>query len=189
MNYIEEALQTKSNQFNGELVSRKAFKAALSDAIAALQRLDAIKKALFYGRANDANAPTTDETPTCENLKLSRLSKDPYTAFDLLHGIIGKATESGELLEALEAAVVNEHSFSYTNVIEEVGDGLWYDAVILSALNSNFERAQHINIAKLRVRFQNKFSAYDAKNRNLEAENKVLTEGVKKQVDEVFKSV
>lgn len=91
----------------------------------------------------------------------------------LLHGIIGIATEAGEMLEALRQGV-EDGVFDLTNVAEEVGDNQWYAAAILRALKTNFESIQRTNIAKLRARFPNKFTEFDANNRNLQAERQIL---------------
>ena len=50
-NYIEEANVTMSDNFHFEKVSQELFVDVLDSAIEALNDLDQIKKALFYGRA------------------------------------------------------------------------------------------------------------------------------------------
>lgn len=95
---------------------------------------------------------------------------------NVIHAIIGKATEAGELLEALSAAAEGE-AFDAVNALEEVGDGFWYDALLLRAIGSNFGEAQSVNIAKLRRRFPNAFTEFDANNRDLFEERKILEKG------------
>lgn len=184
--YIEEAHVTLSDKFHGELVSFATFANVLSEAIVALNKLDDIKKALFYGRRSDA---TTNPIKSESMLPVDLKGNDKIEfqkSVNVIHAIMGKSTESGELLEALFESVVEGEDVDSVNLIEEIGDGFWYDAILLKALNSDFETAQRINIAKLRKRFANKFTEFDANNRNLNEERTELeksTEEINKVVD------
>lgn len=177
MDYIAEACLTKSDKFYGDLVSYKQFSTILKEAISSLRELDKIKKSLFYGKLQEEIFELLDQKETdCKTLPLwisNHPSKDAI-AYDIIHGIIGKATESGELLELLYGVCVVGKEFDEINCLEEVGDGLWYDAILLKALDSNFEKVQKTNIAKLRARYPNRFTSYDAENRNLENERSIL---------------
>jgi NTP pyrophosphatase (non-canonical NTP hydrolase) len=136
-----------------------------------LRQLDRIKKTIFYGRdflfsydpgtVTIANLP--NEIPLCNSKK----------AEYLIHAIIGVATEAGELLEALQAAILGK-PFDEVNITEEQGDSFWYHAILANCSNTTFEEIQQINIAKLRARYPDKFNAHDANNRDLEAERTIL---------------
>ena len=81
------------------------------------------------------------------------------------------------LVEALRAAVIDNKRLDRTNIIEEIGDGFWYDAIALTAIGetrSGFEQCAETNNAKLRRRFPNKFTEHDANNRDVAAERRVL---------------
>lgn len=164
-NYIEQALQTKSPEFHGDKVHGHVFMMRLQAAIQHLQWLDELKKALFYGKLNediaDDGGATCTAFPSIVNV-------------DVIHAIIGKATEAGELLEALNGALFEGKDFDIVNFKEEIGDGLWYDAIGLNAVGGTFEEVQATNIAKLRARFPNKFTEFDANNRDLSTERKIL---------------
>lgn len=92
----------------------------------------------------------------------------------ILHAIIGISTESGELSDAAKKAMFYGRSLDRVNLIEEVGDLLWYTAIILNECNVDFEDVMERNIAKLRVRFPGKFDPERAANRDLEAERDAL---------------
>lgn len=171
MNYINEAIQTKSDQFHGELVSSSHVIGVVVGCIAYLQELDKIKKALFYGREFDH--PTFGQETVADGQLFSALGGTMEQDIDVVHAIIGKATEAGELLEALKLGMDGQ-ALDRTNLMEELGDGQWYDAILANALGFTFEEVQQININKLRARFPDKFTEYDAQNRNLGAERKVL---------------
>lgn len=181
--YIGQAQCTKSDQFHGEKVTYMEFMSTLGAAIAILQKLDAIKKALFYGR----NFQLQDELDgavcctTIANGWTVKAGEDiwrlvpSHKAMDIIHSILGAATESGESLELLNATLRDElHRFDEVNFKEEIFDTQWYHAIGCDAINLTFDEGQRNNIAKLRKRFGPKFSEYDANNRNLDAEREVL---------------
>lgn len=181
--YIEEAHVTASDKYYGDRIPLSYFAHVVGQAIDALSNLDEIKKALFYGREIDvpqvasegAHPATLAKLP--EWIATDASEEADRAAINIIHGIIGKATEAGELLEALAATANNGAPFDGVNAVEEVGDGFWYDALVLRALGSNFGEAQSVNIAKLRRRFPNAFTEFDANNRDLFEERKILEKG------------
>lgn len=181
-NYIEEANVTMSDNFHFEKVSQELFVDVLDSAIEALNDLDQIKKALFYGRELEKELWFSDQACRNNDIQVVGLHPDPQAGMRLLHGIIGIATEAGEMLEALRQGVEGG-VFDFTNVAEEVGDNQWYAAAILRALKTDFESVQRTNIAKLRARFPNKFTEFDANNRNLQVEREILE---RKPLDQLF---
>ncbi|WEM33696.1 hypothetical protein PSAKC1_00055 [Pseudomonas phage PSA-KC1] len=66
--YIEEAHVTASDKYYGDRVPLAYFRETIAEAVEALNKLDAIKKAMFYGRdtgvpAPEANAATLAKLP------------------------------------------------------------------------------------------------------------------------------
>jgi len=171
-NYQAEALQTKSDKFYGDQVAFGALFGSSMRAISALRELDKVKKALFYGKIVDG-VELGDSLSSCESLPLMLNPLDKSQATDIIHSIIGKATEAGELLELLLSSF-DKNEFDVVNFNEEIGDGQWYDAIGLAAVNSTIADSQRVNIAKLRARFPNKFTEYDANNRKLDIEREIL---------------
>ena len=173
LDYIEEANVTMSDNFHFEKVSHELFISILNSCIHTLSNLDQVKKALFYGREMESALAYAETNIRNRDIQIHKLHGDPQAGIRLLHGIIGIATEAGELLEALKRGI-EDGECDPTNVFEEVGDNQWYTAAILRVLGTNFELVQRANIAKLRKRFPNKFSEHDANHRNLDAEYAVL---------------
>jgi NTP pyrophosphatase (non-canonical NTP hydrolase) len=173
--YISEAAVTCSPGFHGDRIKVALFMAVLARCAEALRDLDAIKKALFYGRSLpehltqiEANLSRVD----MHNLPSLLGETDNVTsqgAIDILHSVIGTATEAGEQLEMI-LRWVSGSPLDKTNLFEEIGDTQWYAAIALRVLGKNFDQVQRANIAKLRQRFPNKFTEYDANNRNVTAE-------------------
>lgn len=96
----------------------------------------------------------------------------------LLHGAIGLCTEAGELQDMLKKHLFYGAPLDLVNVVEEIGDLLWYAAIALDAAGSSMDDAMRINISKLQVRYPSKFTAAAAMTRDLAAERAVL-EGAK----------
>lgn len=158
--YIEQAALTASDQYHGDLVPMRILNANIINFVANGQRLDTIKKSLFYGRDNGFGIIPGE--PDCSNLKDKR-------AQEILHGILGCATESAELFEQFLTG-----KYDPVNIKEECGDILWYIAMLGRATGFTIEECMETNIAKLRKRFGEKFTEYDANNRDLNAEREVL---------------
>lgn len=195
MKYQAECQNTKSNKFFGERVSKLFFANAVMTAIEALNRLDAIKKSLFYGKdsknypVNGEAHANVDSVETCVALQIHRLHDFPQPGLDILHAIIGKATESAELLELLLKSVINNEPFDRVNFIEEIGDGFWYDGIGLEAVSSNFHDAAGRNNRKLKRRFPDKFKTDDAITRDLDAERAELEDKAIDRLESTFQTV
>jgi NTP pyrophosphatase (non-canonical NTP hydrolase) len=92
----------------------------------------------------------------------------------LMHGMIGVCTEAGELQDMVKKALIYNKPFDRVNVLEEIGDCLWYCALALDAAGYTMAECMEKNIDKLRVRFPDKFTFKGANNRDLDAERASL---------------
>ena len=95
---------------------------------------------------------------------------------DNIHMVFGIGTESGELQDVFKKELAYNREPDLTNVEEEIGDLAWYIAGLCTINNLDFGKILEKNVEKLRVRYPEKFTEYDATNRNLEKERKVLEE-------------
>lgn len=93
---------------------------------------------------------------------------------DLLHAGIGLATEGGEFLDALKKSIFYGKELDKVNLAEELGDVLWYVAMALRALGTDFEEQMEININKLKLRYPDKFTEEKAEVRDLTSERELL---------------
>lgn len=178
-NYVNEATLTLSNQFHGELVSKAAFTSALNGAIEALNKLDKVKKTIFYGRDNNLNPAEGQRDISDLPALLVESNVHVDGGFDLqdaenyIHGAIGMATEAGEMLEGLRDAI-NGQAVDRVNIKEEVGDSKWYLAILAKVARFVWGDDERVNIVKLRARFPDNFTSYDAVTRNLDEERVIL---------------
>ena len=171
--FIEDALRTKSDGFYGDTVSKFEFIKSLLMLINAGNDLDAFKKHLFYNK----QSPLTELSNsvfevTCEDIH-------DKNSIDIIHGILGVATESGELVEALFKSITkdengNINQIDKVNLKEEIGDIFWYLAILANDIGFTFEEIQDTVIAKLKARYPDKFTTENAVNRNLIEERKIL---------------
>jgi len=150
-----------------------------------LNELDEMKKYLFYGKeapllTKDCNAleKGTFTLPNYnEKVEQGQSIVDSITSVRLLHGIMGIATESGELIEALLKMTSNFcQTVDRINIMEEIGDIAWYQAIISDELKFSVDDANEKVIKKLMKRFPDKFDEGNAINRDLDTERKTLEE-------------
>jgi NTP pyrophosphatase (non-canonical NTP hydrolase) len=92
----------------------------------------------------------------------------------LLHGVMGISTESGELMDSVKKFLFYGKNIDVVNVVEELGDLLWYMALICDELKISLDDVMRINIDKLKSRYGEKFDESLALNRNLDVERQVL---------------
>jgi NTP pyrophosphatase (non-canonical NTP hydrolase) len=165
VNYIEQALRTKSDKFYPNNVDLNQLKIDLNQIIAVSNHLDILKKIMFYGKPinNEVNIPLNVEAKNA----------------DLLHSMIGIITEAGEVAEAL-LKWLETGELDVVNFVEEMGDSFWYFAIGLNAATEkttqplDFEYVQGLNINKLMHRFPEKFTEQKALNRDVDGERQIL---------------
>ena len=93
---------------------------------------------------------------------------------DLLHAAMGMSTEANEFLDALKKHMFYGAKLDHVNLKEELGDMLWYMAIAMDVLDTDFNKEMERVIKKLRSRYPEKFTEADALDRDLEEERKVL---------------
>lgn len=96
------------------------------------------------------------------------------TMLRLLHASMGMTTETGEFMDALKRCIIYGEPIDKINIIEELGDLLWYIALATDALDTNIEDVMTRNIAKLRKRYPGNFTTQDGINRDLQQERDAL---------------
>ncbi len=93
---------------------------------------------------------------------------------NLLHAAMGISTESGEMLDQLKRVIFYGKALDVVNVKEEIGDLMWYIAILIRELDLDFEEILSLNIDKLKARFPEKFTEDKALNRDLSKERNIL---------------
>ena len=94
-----------------------------------------------------------------------------------LHALLGIQTELGELGDIFKKAIFYGAKLDPVHVSEEIGDLMWYVAILVRNLDLDFEDILLANLQKLRVRFPDKFTVKNASERDLPSERRVLESG------------
>ena len=127
-----------------------------------------------------------DQAAARERLMAFRPYQDIATSMDssrlfpvrMNHALMGMAGEVGELATAIENWLQYGRPLDVVNIKEELGDLLWYMALMCNASHISLEEVMEANIAKLQRRFPHKYSDHDAaeENRDRGAEREALSE-------------
>jgi hypothetical protein len=176
--YVQDAIRTES-RIDTVVVDPLFLGSVFQIMIAAGNMLDQIKKNVFYGKPFDEEALKTEFLQivgSLDGLKqtLTEGQRPAESAFNprIFHSIVGIATESVEMLEALSSP-----DFDTVNFLEELGDLNWYEAIGIDAVDGDFLKILETNIAKLRARYPDKFTTENAINRDIENERDILESG------------
>jgi NTP pyrophosphatase (non-canonical NTP hydrolase) len=177
--YIKDAIRTESHL---EVVHTDYDKLlqVMQMFIAAGNMLDAIKKNVFYGKPIDNNGwnsqlgtvinTHTALASTTNTSNVVDLPIDPR----LFHALIGIATESTELIEAIVKAVENGTDIDQVNVREEMFDVMWYILIGHDALGKSLNETLDMGFEKLRHRYPDKFTVDSAIHRDVDKERSIL---------------
>lgn len=92
---------------------------------------------------------------------------------DANHATLGISAELGELSEVVKKSFVNGFNLPKEEVVKEVGDIIWYCALLLRSVGSTTQEAMEVNLQKLRARYGEGFSKdkWERSNRNIRREN------------------
>lgn len=99
---------------------------------------------------------------------------DDAKTIRMLHAAVGMCTETGEIQDQLKKHLMYGKPLDEVNLVEELGDALWYVALMCTALGVSIEHVMDKNIAKLKLRYGAKFTEAAALERDTAAERKVL---------------
>ncbi|WP_338817208.1 hypothetical protein [Escherichia coli] len=207
--YTKEALRTESIIDSVSNMSAPSLYSSLLATGAIGDILDLIKKHIFYGKDIDYDRMNESIERAIDSLRDLRHDVDHDTITDgqkhemfenqcgfytdigpqqlahidtrILHVVLGISTESAEIVQAMIRNIEGA-PLDMINLSEEIGDINWYaNGIFPDAAGIPYQKYLSANIAKLAVRYPDKFSSWLAheENRNLVEERKVLESGTK----------
>lgn len=94
-----------------------------------------------------------------------RTAKKVNFEADLMHVALGFAGEAGEFADAVKKHLVYGKELDKGNVIEEIGDLLWYCALACETMGIDMSEIAQQNITKLKLRYPEKYSDKHASDR------------------------
>lgn len=131
------------------------------------EKFDKYKKLMFRGRQRvEIGMEPFDGDSLAEYFEPEHMQ--------LVHGIVGKITEIGELTDVMRNYLVAGDAFDTVNIGEEIGDDFWYTVQLLIFIGSDFEKEFLRNIMKLTNRHGAQFNFQRDQNRDLNNERAVL---------------
>lgn len=80
----------------------------------------------------------------------------------LIDWALGIAGESGEIVDIIKKTIFQGHRLSVEDIIEEVGDLMWYITALCSTLDISLEKVLDANMDKLSKRYPNGFTQIDS---------------------------
>lgn len=171
--YQAEADKTCTIHWNPQYVNFDDFRRNVQAFVELAGVLNLYKKLLFRGRTpEELHMQTPDESASMA----AHGGCIPPNEIDLVHGILGTMTETGELAEVL-LDMLDGRLPDRVNAIEEVGDNRWYLNRILRWADCTDEQCERVNIDKLHGRHGETFNTLRDRDRDLNAERARLEEG------------
>jgi hypothetical protein len=178
--YQREADKTCSIEWNPQHVDYDAFLKTLSQFVDLCGVLNVYKKLLFRGKTpRDVGLPE----PSYSKTLAAHGGAIPPAEIDLVHGIIGSATEVGELAEIL-LDLLEGKAADRVNAIEEAGDIRWYLNRVLRWADCSDLQCEMTNIDKLHGRHGSSFDVFRDANRDLERERARLEQSVDRNISD-----
>jgi NTP pyrophosphatase (non-canonical NTP hydrolase) len=98
-------------------------------------------------------------------LRTANTAPDRTRQERLAHWALGLAGESGETAEMVKKHLFHDHELDHTAMVKELGDVLWYLAVLARELNVDLEEVALNNVEKLRRRYPHGFRTEDSLHR------------------------
>jgi NTP pyrophosphatase (non-canonical NTP hydrolase) len=83
----------------------------------------------------------------------------------LLNGALGLAGESGEVADQVKKFAFQGHPFNADKIVNELGDVLWYIALLCRVLGVPLETVMQRNLDKLGIRYGDAFDTIRSQTR------------------------
>lgn len=183
--YIEKSSRTAAPNYpvgRGLFETNLDLMIQLMDVVVTGHQADSSKRSLFYKTPNEELSERLRNASRylAEAMTKLEAKEDAIEIgdeeFDFIHAALGIVSEVGELVEEFMLAKAEGRPMRTTNIKEEIGDVMWYLAMWMRHFKLRFEDCADSNIAKLTVRFPEKFTEDDAHNRNIDKEMKAIEE-------------
>ena len=82
-----------------------------------------------------------------------------------INGCLGLAGESGEVLDIIKKWVFHEKELDKDHLKKEIGDVMWYVAMLCESFDFNIDEILKINVCKLKSRYPDGFDTEKANSR------------------------
>ena len=193
--YIAGALVTEA-PVNAEMKERFKNPIAMSALLnlmhqiaRASESLDLLKKFYFYGKIKrpipvlNGGVYDVESAKTSVGPDVTQRLEQP-NVIRLIHALIGLQTEiGGELLPVLFSHIRDGAPMDAVNLAEEAGDVFWYMAILVDVMGTTFSDIMARNNRKLRARYNDKFLAAEAEQRDPLKERAAMEDAIMMKLD------
>lgn len=93
---------------------------------------------------------------TEQAMRTAKLSDDMN--YNLIHAALGLGGEAGEFVDAVKKAAIYKKELDRENLLEEMGDILWYLALASHTLGVDLGQIAKDNVEKLSKRYPEKYT-------------------------------
>lgn len=100
--------------------------------------------------------------------------KDLGFQMDMFHAALGLSDEAGEFASAIKATLVYNKGMDLINLVEELGDAMWFISLAADTLEVPLAVVMEANVAKLQVRYSEGYTDAKAQNRVKELEREAI---------------
>lgn len=94
-------------------------------------------------------------------------SRGGFDIGGIFNACLGLSGEVGEVNDTVKKWVFHESSLDLDHLAKEVGDVMWYIALICESFGFSLDTIMQMNVDKLSKRYRDGFSVYEANHRNL----------------------
>jgi len=100
-----------------------------------------------------------------QKLAMTTLNPTLNSEQRIMNAILGLNGEAGEVADVMKKHLFQGHDLNKEKLIDEVGDIMWYVALLADGLGVTMEDFAEVNVAKLKKRYPEGFSADKSINR------------------------
>ena len=88
-----------------------------------------------------------------------------YKTADLLNGVLGLTGEAGEVADLIKKGIFHQKGIDETHLKKEIGDVMWYVAMICESCGFSLDDVLETNVEKLKARYPDGFDIQKANHR------------------------
>lgn len=119
----------------------------------------------MQGKEYQELAMRTNDKKTKDRLENDLSKNNFYDTAELLNGVLGLTGEAGEVADLVKKGIFHQKGIDETHLEKELGDVMWYVAMICNACDWNLDDVLETNVEKLKARYPDGFDAKRANNR------------------------
>lgn len=86
---------------------------------------------------------------------------------ELINGVLGLTGEAGEVADLVKKEIFHEKGIDLEHLQKELGDVMWYIAMICDSCGLDMECVMETNIEKLKARYPEGFDTFRANHREV----------------------